>query len=212
MYRQLIFNIMKKTLLVLLLSINYTGCSLLLSQDKKIEVQKFEFNDKKVNGIVIDSYTRAINSIGNKYCSEPSPDFTQTYENEHGDKFGLGKKIAHLEAELTSKSKESSNMVTDRTEIIAKLCDSMYRLCEGYLNKALDDLAFRKMHRIYLNMSLVTMAMDKMLHSQVLKQNNIDLADLMLPISQMVTSVIENSFEKETCLDILANLAKRIHS
>ncbi|HBP87145.1 MAG TPA: hypothetical protein DD706_05550 [Nitrospiraceae bacterium] len=74
-----------------------------------------------------------------RVCAEPSPDALSAYAAEIAGKVDVAGKAG---AELAAAMQENSSFVGLRTQSIQLLRDSFYRLCEGYMNGALDKLDY----------------------------------------------------------------------
>jgi hypothetical protein len=129
--------------LLLALLFSFTGCAQLNSIHRTLDV-----NEGK--GALIDIKQRAIivKKRGNEIvvCAEPSPEALSAYAAEVAGKVDVP---AEISAELASAFQEGSSYVGLRTQSIQLLRDSLYRLCEGYANGALDRAQYSTLMRRY---------------------------------------------------------------
>jgi hypothetical protein len=79
-------------------------------------------------------------------CAEPSPDALSAYAAEIAAEANVPGEAA---VQLAAAMQESSSYVGLRTQSIQLLRDSLYRLCEGYMNGALDKPQYEILVRRY---------------------------------------------------------------
>jgi hypothetical protein len=94
-----------------------------------------------------------------RMCSEPSPDALSAIAAGGGisisreQKLNLGTNAALAEA---------AGSIGLRTQSIQLMRDAMYRLCEGYLSGAIDELAFETMHRRFQSSMVAILAIEQL--------------------------------------------------
>jgi hypothetical protein len=129
--------------MLLALLFSFSGCAKLNSIHRTLDV-----NEEK--GALIDIKQRAIivKKRGTEIvvCAEPSPDALSAYAAELAGKADVP---AEISAELAAAFQEGSSYVGLRTQSIQLLRDSLYRLCEGYANGALDKPQYSTLMRRY---------------------------------------------------------------
>jgi hypothetical protein len=76
-------------------------------------------------------------------CAEPSPDALSALATT------VGLSLSNADRDYTANFalSEAGGSIGLRTQSIQLIRDSMYRLCEGYLSGALNEVAFETLHR-----------------------------------------------------------------
>ena len=148
----------------LLLVISILGCGNLNSIHR-------DFNVDDGNGALIDIKQRAIivskktdksgTSAGRKtvVCAEPSPDALSAYAAELAAEADLPQEVT---ARFVSAFQESSSFTGLRTQSIQLLRDSLYRICEGHMNGALDELQYDILMRRYQKYMVALLAIEQL--------------------------------------------------
>ena len=148
----------------LLLVIFILGCGNLNSIHR-------DFNVDDGNGALIDIKQRAIivskktdksgTSAERKtvVCAEPSPDALSAYAAELAAEADLPQEVT---ARFVSAFQESSSFNGLRTQSIQLLRDSLYRICEGYMNGALDELQYDILMRRYQKYMVALLAIEQL--------------------------------------------------
>lgn len=129
-----------------------------------------DLNVSNGNGALIDIKQRAIiasvvktkkdniETTETRVCAEPSPDSLSAYAAELAAKADNGQAAAGLSAAF----QESSAFVGLRTQSIQLLRDASYRLCESYLNGAIDKEEYGWLVRRFQRNMLVLLAVEQL--------------------------------------------------
>lgn len=129
-----------------------------------------DLNISNGNGALIDIKQRAIiasivkikkdnvETTETRVCAEPSPDALSAYAAELAAKADNG----HVAAGLSAAFQEGSAFVGLRTQSIQLLRDSSYRLCESYLNGAIDKDEYGWLLRRFQRNMLALLAVEQL--------------------------------------------------
>ena len=103
----------------------------------------FSIADKK--SVSIDAKQRVIITDGERgiVCAEPSPDALSALSASLNASVITPERLT---AQLAASSAESATSIGLRTQTIQLLRDAMYRVCEGYMSRALSGPDFLKIH------------------------------------------------------------------
>lgn len=112
-------------------------------------------------GVLIDIKQRAIlvRASPLRVCAEPSPDALAAYAAEVSAKLDTAAKTA---IGVSVASQEAASFVGLRTSSIQLLRDSLYRVCEMYLNGAIDDLQYQMLVRRYQKYTVALLAIEQL--------------------------------------------------
>jgi len=86
------------------------------------------------NIVSVDAKQRFAISLGDEFCSEPSPDVFSVYAAAIEAK---ASKADELSAALKLSTSENGSTIGLRTEVIQLMRDAMYRLCEARISKSI---------------------------------------------------------------------------
>ena len=92
-------------------------------------------------------------------CTEPSPDALSAYAAEIAAE---GSVPENVKAAFSAAFQENSAFVGLRTQSIQLLRDSLYRLCEGYMSGALDELQYQTLFRHYQKYMVALLAIEQL--------------------------------------------------
>lgn len=95
--------------------------------------------------------------IGDVACAEPSPDALSAY----GASFSAGVE-KEVVAKLAAAMAEQATNIGLRTQSIQLLRDSMYRICEGYYSRALNQEQFMLLQQRYQNIMVALLAIEQL--------------------------------------------------
>ena len=149
--------------LVALLALLLNGCANFNSVYR-------DFNISNGNGALIDIKQRAIiasvvktkkdgiETTETRVCAEPSPDSLSAYAAELAAKADNGQAAAGFSAAF----QESAAFVGLRTQSIQLLRDASYRLCESYLNGAIEKEEYSWLLRRFQRNMLVLLAVEQL--------------------------------------------------
>jgi hypothetical protein len=151
---------MPRVLLVLFLSIFIlAGCANLTSIHREINV-----NDG--TGVLIDIKQRGVFVVKKTtprgeviICAEPSPDALSAYAAEFAAKGEVPSSVA---VEIAGKIQENAAFTGLRTQSIQLLRDSLYRLCEAYMNGAIDKNQYDLLIRRYQKQTVALLAIEQL--------------------------------------------------
>ncbi len=141
-------------LILAVTAIGISGCANLNSIFHEFDVDGI---DKR--SVSIDAKQRVV--LGTKYgvCAEPSPDAMSVLSSAIAAGVDIPDKVG---ADFSSSLSESGSNIGLRTQTIQLLRDSMFRLCEGYVNGALSPSTFKLLHRRYQNSMLGLLAIEQL--------------------------------------------------
>lgn len=119
----------------------------------------FSTADKK--SVSIDAKQRVIITDGERgiVCAEPSPDALSALSASLNASVITPERLT---AQLAASNAESATSIGLRTQTIQLLRDAMYRVCEGYMSRALSGPDFLKIHRRYQNLMLGLLAVEQL--------------------------------------------------
>lgn len=129
-----------------------------------------DLNISKGNGALIDIKQRAIiasvitttkdtkTTSETRVCAEPSPDSLSAYAAELAAKADN----SHVSASISAAFQEGSAFVGLRTQSIQLLRDASYRLCESYLNGAIEKEEYGWLMRRFQRNMLVLLAVEQL--------------------------------------------------
>ena len=138
-------------------------CLLLLCSCARLNSIHRDLDVTQGKGALIDIKQRAI--IVSKtderviVCAEPSPESLSSYAAELAAEADLPEEIT---ARLASAFQEGSAFVGLRTPSIQLLRDSMYRLCEGYMNGVLDRAQYVILMKRYQKYMVALLAIEQL--------------------------------------------------
>lgn len=92
-------------------------------------------------------------------CAEPSPDALSVYAAEIAAEGSVPEKV---QAKLSAAFQENAAFVGLRTQSIQLLRDSLYRLCEGYMSGALNELQYQNLFRHYQKYMVALLAIEQL--------------------------------------------------
>jgi hypothetical protein len=121
--------------------------------------------DIKQRAIIVSAQDRKLfKNDGNEthlniICAEPSPDALSAYAAALGAKVDVQSKV---NVELATQFAESSQFVGLRTQSIQLLRDSYYRICEAYMNRALDPLQYDILLRRYQKYTVALLGIEQL--------------------------------------------------
>lgn len=160
---------MIRFIMPVMLAIAVSGCGTLNSVYRPFNINDTKFNNAK--GALIDIKQRAIlvkkKTTGTGAdvkteviaCAEPSPDAMSAYATEFAAKADTPGKAA---AELSSATQESAAFTGLRTQSIQLLRDSMYRMCEAYMNGAITKEQYDILARRYQKHTVALLAIEQL--------------------------------------------------
>lgn len=93
------------------------------------------------------------------FCAEPSPDALSALAAGGGISLSKGDK---LDLATSLSIAEGAGSIGLRTQSIQLMRDSMFRLCEGYMSGALDDLSFQTLHRRFQSSMVAILAIEQL--------------------------------------------------
>jgi hypothetical protein len=106
-------------------------------RSEKVEVGEIGF-------LTLDASRRSIMvKQGGKFCSEPVPDAANTFAKEFATKVAGAIADEKAAASLKQVLNTELTKLFERSQGIQALRDGMYRLCEAYLNNAIQDNAYQ---------------------------------------------------------------------
>jgi hypothetical protein len=91
-------------------------------------------------------------------CAEPSPD-TMTSVTKS---VATALSNSHVSAEVAAAISSQAAMIGLRTQSVTLMRDEAYRICEGYLNRAIDKFMFTILHRRFQNLMLANLAVEQL--------------------------------------------------
>jgi len=187
-------KLIKTCFLVTLFFLYLAGCANLDSVYRK-------FNINEGTGALVDIKQRAIivsqRTSGKSdstvtrtiVCAEPSPDVLSAYAAEIAAEADLPEQVT---AKLVAAFQESSSFVGLRSQSIQLLRDSLYRLCEGYMNGALDKAQYDILMRRYQKYMVALLAIEQLtgtVHSPAVTISTQGSAEAARSISQMRSEI-----------------------
>lgn len=92
-------------------------------------------------------------------CAEPSPDALSAYAAELAAE---GSVPENVKTAFSAAFQESSAFVGLRTQTIQLLRDSLYRLCEGYMSGALEEIEYQNLFRHYQKYMVALLAIEQL--------------------------------------------------
>lgn len=143
-----------------------------------------EFDVEENQSIAIDAKQRVVLSVerapsvsnptgSTVVCAEPSPDALSAFGAQVTGGIRQSNKAV---ADIAATYAETSSSIGVRTQTIQLLRDSMYRICEGYLSEALDNVEFARLHRAYQNNMLALLAVEQL--TGVVSPANVELSSV----------------------------------
>lgn len=124
----------------------------------------FRTYDGRTDSVMVDVKQRAIISGSRDgkipvICAEPSPDAMAAYALELA---ATAKTPQQLSGQAAASSQEGASYVGLRTQSIQLLRDSLYRLCEGYMNGAITQERFDLLARRYQKNMVALLAIEQL--------------------------------------------------
>lgn len=123
----------------------------------------FRTYDNKSHSVMVDVKQRAIISGGQAdlpiICAEPSPDAMAAYALEMAASLKTPQQIT---GQISASGQEGAAYVGLRTQSIQLLRDSLYRLCEGYMNGAISGARFDLLARRYQKNMVALLAIEQL--------------------------------------------------
>lgn len=107
---------------------------------------------------VTDSAGNPITSEPWQLCAEPSPDTMTSLSASTA----AAVKNDHVAAQLASAVATQAAMIGLRTQSITLMRDEAYRLCEAYMNGAIDRTYFDTLHRRFQNLMVANLAIEQL--------------------------------------------------
>lgn len=138
----------------------FSGCANLNSvhRDLKIDEGTGALIDIKQRAILVSKRGQSPNS-NVVVCAEPSPDALSAYAAELAAKADLPQKAA---MQLSGAVQESAAFTGLRTQSIQLLRDSLYRVCEAYMNGALNQSQYDLLARRYQKHTVALLAIEQL--------------------------------------------------
>jgi len=145
-----------KSVMLAMLGLMASGCANFNSihRDLKVDEGKGALIDIKQRALIVSN--RNGETI---VCAEPSPDSLSAYAAELSGEGGVPEEVT---ASLAAAFQEGSSFVGLRTQSIQLLRDSLYRLCEGYMNGALDSAQYDILMRRYQKYMVALLAIEQL--------------------------------------------------
>lgn len=185
-----------RNIFVLALAVSASGCANFHSVYRP-------FDTSGGKGALIDIKQRAIIAAKNDIapyktvvCAEPSPDSLSAYAAEFAAKADLPQGVS---AQLSSAFQESASYTGLRTQSIQLLRDSMYRMCEAYMNGALSQGQYDLLARRYQKHTVALLAIEQLtgaIKSPPITINTSGSAEAARSLSEMRTEI--TAIEKKT--------------
>ncbi len=151
--------ILQKALTALFVVLSISGCANFNSVYR-------DFKTNEGTGALIDIKQRAI-IVGKNdstpakviVCAEPSPDALSAYAAELAAKADLPNGVS---AQFSSAFQESASFTGLRTQSIQLLRDSLYRICEAYMNGAINQGQYGLLVRRYQKYTVALLAIEQL--------------------------------------------------
>ena len=146
--------------------------------------------------ISIDAKQRVVYSVEKKsgeftwraICAEPSPDALTAISSASG----VSAEKLQLAVAASLGISESAASIGLRTQTIQLLRDAMYRLCEGYASRALDEIGFSRLQRRYQNVMLGLLAIEQLTGTVSAKQAVLSgSTDSMASVSRSLAEIAQ---------------------
>ncbi|MEO5612791.1 MAG: hypothetical protein ABIT68_08630 [Sphingomicrobium sp.] len=109
--------------------------------------------------ILIDAKQRAISSVNNINCAEPSPDALSALAASQGANFGAPNGGSGAESFAIA---EAAGSIGLRTQSIQLLRDSMFRVCEAYQNHQLSPFMVQLLHQRFQTTMVSVLAIEQL--------------------------------------------------
>jgi hypothetical protein len=109
--------------------------------------------------ILIDAKQRAISSVRNINCAEPSPDALSALAASQGANVNTGKGASAAESFAIA---EAAGSIGLRTQSIQLLRDSMFRVCESYQNNELSPFMVQLLHQRFQTTMVSVLAIEQL--------------------------------------------------
>lgn len=159
--------------------------------------RKHDFTERSA---ITDIKSRVILSAGpseeRKVCAEPSPDAMTAYAAELATKADIASKGT---AGLTSAYQGAASYVGMRTQSIQLLRDQLYRLCEAYMNGAIDEAEYEMLLRRNQRYTVGLMAIETLtqpVHTPVISITSTSTAGLYSDVKEATTALDQATTEK----------------
>lgn len=174
----------------------------------------FRTYDGQKESVMVDVKQRAI--ITGKQngmpviCAEPSPDAMAAYAAEIAGSF---KTPQNYGGQLAATSQEGAAYVGLRTQSIQLLRDSLYRLCEGYMNGAITSERFDLLARRYQKNMVALLAIEQLtgtVKAPPITINTQSLASAVQNIEQIIDSQKRLLLQKESIMSEIETLKASI--
>lgn len=133
-----------------------------IHRDLKVDDGKGALVDIKQRAIIVSEKTVGFGTSAVRQtvvCTEPSPDALSAYAAELAAEADVPEVVT---ARLVSAFQESTSFTGLRTQSIQLLRDSLYRICEGYMNGALDELQYDILMRRYQKYMVALLAIEQL--------------------------------------------------
>lgn len=109
--------------------------------------------------ILIDAKQRAISSVGNVNCAEPSPDALSALAASQAANVSTPKGLSAAQSFAIA---EAAGSIGLRTQSIQLLRDSMFRVCEGYQNNQLTPFMVQLLHQRFQTTMVSVLAIEQL--------------------------------------------------
>ena len=138
--------------------------------------------------------------IGDMACAEPSPDALSSYSSS----FGAGAAVPNqFSASIATAMSEASGSIGLRTQSIQLMRDMLYRACEAYYNRSLNQPMLMQLHERYQDITVGLLAIEQLTGAVVAKQllltgtASAEASSQLLNIQRLLDEAIANEDSKK---------------
>ena len=164
-----------------------SGCANLYSIFRNVDLDR--------QSVIIDIKQRAIISSEDPYsgkrriCAEPSPDSLSAYEGKGSASVNGPDKMINVNGNV--ELNEKATTVGERSQTIQLLRDSAYRICEAYINGAIDEFEYQQFLRKYQKNAVSLLAIEQLSKSMLIAKSGTTAESKTLSDAKIFTDAIQ---------------------